>query len=58
MNYTYNEMYLAVLRKERETLLTEYYNPNTEGTGHFNTAASVLEMRINEIMNIMETENA
>jgi len=58
MNFTYNEMYLAVLRKERETLLKEYYNPNTEGTGHFNTAASVLEMRINEIMNIMETENA
>jgi hypothetical protein len=58
MNFTYNEMYLAVLRKERETLLSEYYNPHTEGTGHFNTAASVLEMRINEIKNIMETENA
>ena len=51
-------MYLAVLRKERETLLKEYYDPHSEGTGHFNTAANVLEMRINEIMNIMETENA
>lgn len=58
MNFTYNEMYLAVLRKEHETLLKEYYNPHSEGTGHFNTAANVLEMRINEIMNIMETENA
>jgi hypothetical protein len=58
MNFTYNEMYLAVLRKERETLLKEYYNPHSEGTGHFNTAANVLEMRINEIVNIMETENA
>jgi hypothetical protein len=58
MNFTYNEMYLAVLRKERETLLKEYYDPHAEGTGHFNTAAYVLEMRINEIVNIMETENA
>lgn len=58
MNFTFNEMYLTVLRNEREILLKEYYDPHSEGTGHFNTAASVLEMRINKIMNIMETENA
>jgi hypothetical protein len=45
----YTEMYLAVLRAEREKLLSEFYNPHEEGTGHFNTAASVLEMRIKQI---------
>lgn len=41
--------YIAVLETERETLLRYYYKPNEEGTGHFNTAASVLENRINEL---------
>ena len=45
---TYDEMYIAVLRKEREHLLS-LHDPHAEGTGHFNTAASVLQHRIDEI---------
>ena len=45
----YTNTYLPVLKAEREKLLSEYYQPQQEGTGHFNTAAFVLEMRINEI---------
>jgi len=41
--------YIAVLVNERETLLRHYFKPNEEGTGHFNTAASVLEIRITEL---------
>ena len=41
--------YIAVLETEVETLRRHYYKPETEGTGHFNTAASVLEHRINEL---------
>ena len=44
-----NEQYLAVLENEKETLLRDYYKPKEEGTGHFNTTASVLQHRINEI---------
>ena len=44
-----NEEYLAVLETEKETLLRHYYKPHHEGTGHFNTAASVLQSRIDEI---------
>ena len=44
-----NEEYLAVLETEKETLLRHYYKPHHEGTGHFNTAASVLQHRIDEI---------
>ena len=40
------EAYISVLKQERETLLNEYYRPKEEGTGHYNTAASVLEWRI------------
>jgi hypothetical protein len=40
--------YISVLRKEIQVLKTRY-NPNEEGTGHFNTAISVLENRIEEI---------
>ena len=43
------EEYIAVLETEMETLLRYYYKPNEEGTGHFNTAASVLEKRIDEL---------
>ncbi len=43
------EEYIAVLETEKETLLRYYYNPKAEGTGHFNTAASVLERRIEEL---------
>ena len=47
--FTSKEEYIAVLQTEMETLLRFYYNPNTEGTGHFNTAASVLQERIKEL---------
>jgi hypothetical protein len=43
------EQYIAVLQSERETLLKDYYKPQSEGTGHYNTAASVLEFRITEL---------
>jgi hypothetical protein len=45
------EEYIAVLETEVETLRRYYYKPETEGTGHFNTAISVLERRIEEIRN-------
>lgn len=41
------ERIIEVLEREREILLNDFYKPQTEDTGHFNTAASVLEMRIN-----------
>jgi len=41
--------YIAVLETEKETLLRYYFKPDEEGTGHFNTAAMVLEHRINEL---------
>lgn len=47
--FTSREEYLAVLQTEVETLRRFYYKPHTEGTGHFNTAISVLEERIKEI---------
>ena len=50
---TTREEYVAVLKNEVEILKT-YYKPETEGTGHFNTAITVLENRIKEIE---ETEN-
>jgi hypothetical protein len=40
------EIYIAVLEAEVATLLSDYYKPYEEGTGHFNTAASVLQYRI------------
>ena len=43
------EQYIAVLEIERATLLEYYYKPGEEGTGHFNTAAGVLEKRIKEL---------
>jgi len=46
---TYDEIYIAVLRKEREYLLS-LHDPYSEGTGHFNTAANVLSDRIKEIL--------
>ena len=44
------EEYIAVLETEVE-VLGRYYKPETEGTGHFNTAASVLKHRIEELKN-------
>jgi hypothetical protein len=49
--FTSKDEYIAVLQTEAETLRRYYYNPNTEGTGHFNTAVSVLEQRIQELQN-------
>jgi len=40
--------YIAVLETEIETL-RRYYNPHSEGTGHFNTAISVLQYRVEEL---------
>jgi hypothetical protein len=47
--FTSRDEYIAVLQNEVETLRRYYFNPNTEGTGHFNTAISVLEDRIKEL---------
>ena len=47
--FTSKDEYIAVLQTEAETLRRYYYNPSTEGTGHFNTAISVLEQRIQEL---------
>ena len=52
-NQITKEEYLAVLETEKETLLRYYYKPQSEGTGHFNQAASVLQYRIDEIRNEM-----
>jgi hypothetical protein len=46
--WTAKTQYIAVLRKEIQVLKTRY-NPEIEGTGHFNTAISVLENRIEEL---------
>jgi len=42
------EDYIQVLEKEI-SVLKGRYNPNSEGTGHYNTAISVLENRVKEI---------
>lgn len=42
-------MYIDVLKNEIEILKKYYYNPSEEGTGHFNTAISVLEQRIKDV---------
>ena len=46
--WTDREVYLSALKKEISVLQTKY-KPHEEGTGHFNTAISVLESRIKEI---------
>ena len=48
---TTREEYIAVLETEVETLRRYYFNPETEGTGHFDTAIKVLEHRIEELRN-------
>jgi hypothetical protein len=47
--YVPRREYIAVLQNEVETLKRYYYKPKEEGTGHFNTAISVLEQRIKEL---------
>lgn len=46
--WTDKTVYIAVLRKEIQ-VLKDRYKPETEGTGHFNTAISVLENRVKEL---------
>jgi hypothetical protein len=53
-NQVTNEEYVAVLETEKEILLRDYYRPKEEGTGHFNTTASVLQHRIDEIKKKMD----
>lgn len=43
------QVYINVLRNEIEVLKKYYYKPTEEGTGHFNTAISVLEQRIKDV---------
>ena len=40
--------YIEMLKQERQVLL-DRYDPDSEGTGHFNTAVSVLTARIQEL---------
>jgi hypothetical protein len=44
-----NEDYISVLESEVEILSMNYYKPEQEGTGHYNTAISVLEHRIDQL---------
>jgi len=43
------DTYIQILENEVDVLREHYYKPNEEGTGHYNTAISVLEHRINEL---------
>lgn len=47
-NFVKREIYIQVLKKEIIELKKKY-NPETEGTGHFNTAIGVLTNRVNEL---------
>jgi hypothetical protein len=47
-NWTDKNEYITVLRTEI-AVLKKRFNPEQEGTGHFNTAISVLESRIEEL---------
>lgn len=51
--WTDKSVYLDVLKKEISVLQTKYKS-HEEGTGHFNTAISVLESRIKEIESEMK----
>ena len=51
------EKIIAVLERERDILLNDFYKPESEGTGHFNTAAAVLEMRINSYKQKLAVES-
>ena len=52
--FTSREEYIVVLQTEVETLRRFYYKPQTEGTGHYNTAISVLEQRIEELQRMAD----
>ena len=49
-----NALHLCVLEREVKILKDEYYTPNEEGTGHFNTAIGVLEYRIEKLKSALE----
>ena len=49
------EEYLAVLKSEIQTLKMYYFKPNEEGTGHYNTAISVLEERYKTLQDSLIT---
>ena len=50
------ENYISVLESEIETIRKDYYDSQPEGTGHFKTAVSVLEFRIEELKNKLMKE--
>jgi hypothetical protein len=52
--FTSREEYIAVLQNEVEILRRYYYKPQSSGTGHFNTAISVLEQRIEELQRMSD----
>jgi len=52
--HTSNEEYIAVLETEAETLRRYYFDRSKEGTGHYNTAISVLEERITALKKELE----
>jgi hypothetical protein len=52
--FTSREEYIAVLQNEVEILRRYYYKPQSSGTGHFNTAISVLEQRIEELQRMAD----
>lgn len=47
--------YVSVLKKEIEELKIKF-NPNEEGTGHYNTAIGVLQERIKEIQSLLKPQ--
>ena len=47
----FTNMYIAILSNEIDVLKRDYYKPQEEGTGHFNTAISVLQHRVDELKN-------
>ena len=48
--------YISVLESEVDIIRKKYYNSQPEGTGHFKTAVSVLEFRIEELKNKLMKE--
>jgi hypothetical protein len=56
--YVPRREYIAVLQNEIETLKRFYYKPMEEGTGHFNTAISVLTQRIQELNTVPSARDA
>ena len=49
--------YISVLRNEIAVLKKYYYDETSEGTGHFNTAISVLKQRIVDIEKTIDVKN-